>query len=217
MKKVIHFIRKSTIGQELDHQEGLLNETSKQFGWEVSHVIRETISGTKKNEDRKGIIELKKIIEDSIINNNKIDYVSTWEISRISRSPRDFHNLVSFLHEKGIGLYIKNLNLCTLTDDGKENHITSLILVLVSEISKMETINLKERVRVKLDELRRQGVTLGRPKNSVIDKDATLKKYSDVVRYLEKGLSLREVSRLTKVSINTTLKVSKILRQSITI
>ena len=92
MKRVIHFIRKSTIGQEIDHQENLLNETSKHNGWVVVEVIRETISGTKKNEDRKGISRLQEVV-----NQGGIDLVVVWEISRISRSPRDFHNVVVIL------------------------------------------------------------------------------------------------------------------------
>jgi DNA invertase Pin-like site-specific DNA recombinase len=208
MKKVIHFIRKSTIGQETDHQENLLFETSNQNGWTIVELIRETISGTKKNEDRKGIIRLQELV-----NRGGIDLIVVWEISRISRSPRDFHNLLSFLHERNVGLYIKNLNLFTLTEDGKENHITSLILTLMSEISKMETLTLRERVKVSLNNLKQQGVILGRPVGSIENKDKLIKKYPDVVRYLRKGLSIREVSKLTKVSINTTLKVSKLIKK----
>jgi DNA invertase Pin-like site-specific DNA recombinase len=208
MKNVIHFVRKSTISQELDHQENLLNDTSKQNGWVVVEVIRETISGTKRNEDRKGISRLQEVV-----NQGGIDLVVVWEISRISRSPRDFHNLLSFLHERKVGLYIKNLNLFTLTDDGKENHITSLILTLMSEISKMETLTLRERVKVSLNNLKQKGVVLGRPVGSKEDDDKLIKKYPEVVKYIKKGLSIREVSKLTRISINTTNKVSKILKE----
>lgn len=208
MKRVIHFIRKSTIGQELDHQENLLLETSQKNGWLVVDVIRETISGTKKNEHRKGI----QLLQELVLKGN-IDLVVVWEISRISRSPRDFHNLLSFLHENKVGLYIKNLNLFTLTEDGKENHITSLILTLMSEISKMETLTLRERVKVSLDNLKRKGIVLGRPVGSKENESKLLKKYPEVVKYIRKGLSIREVSKLTKVSINTTLKVSKMIKQ----
>jgi DNA invertase Pin-like site-specific DNA recombinase len=210
MKKVIHFVRKSTVGQELDHQENLLTETSIQNGWNIVEVIKETISGTKKNEDRKGILRLQEVISQG-----GIDLVVVWEISRISRSPRDFHNLLSFLHERGVGLYIKNLNLYTLTDDGKENHITSLILTLMSEISKMETLTLRERVKVSLNNLKNQGVILGRPVGTKEDETKVLKKYPDVVKYIEMGLSIREVSKLTKLSKNTTNKVSKIVRKTL--
>ena len=207
MKRVILFIRKSTVSQDFDHQETLMLNVAKSNNWEVIHVIRETISGTKKNENREAISRLKKLVLEL-----KPDIVATWEISRISRTSLGFHQLVSFLSENRTSLYIQNLNLYTLDENGKENHITSLILSLMAEIAKMETITLRERVRTSLSNLKASGVVLGRPKKSGDTKEKTLNKYPNVVKYLEKGLSIREVSRLAGTSINTTLKVSKILK-----
>ena len=66
-----------------------------------------------------------------------------------------------------------------------------------------------------LQNLKDNGVILGRPKNSGDSKERTLNKYPEVIKYLEKGLSIREVSRMTKTSVNTTLKVSQLIRQEI--
>ncbi len=207
MKKVVLFIRKSTLIQEYEHQENILIETCQKNSWEIIDTIRETISGTKKNEEREGISQLKKVVLQK-----KPDMVVCWEISRISRTSLGFHQLLSFLTENRVSLYIQNLNLHTLDENGNENHITGLILSLMAEIAKMETITLKNRVKVALKNLKEKGVILGRPKNTGDTKEKTLKKYPDVIKYLEKGLSIREVSRVTNTSINTTLKVSKIVR-----
>ena len=75
MKKVIIFIRKSTLLQEYDHQENLLIDVCRKNDWEIIDTIRETISGTKKNEDREGITLLK----NSVLT-NKPDIVCCWEI-----------------------------------------------------------------------------------------------------------------------------------------
>jgi transposase len=56
---------------------------------------------------------------------------------------------------------------------------------------------------------------LGRPKNTGDSKEKTVKKYPDVIKYLEKGLSIREVARMTNVSVNTTLKVSHIIKNNL--
>ncbi len=207
MKKVILFIRKSTMIQEYEHQENLLIDVCKKNNWEIIDTIRETISGTKKNEDREGI----RLLKNSVLI-NKPDIVCCWEISRISRTSLGFHQLLSFLTENNVSLYIQNLNLHTLDENGKENHITGLILSLMSEIAKMESIILRTRVRASLKNLKENhGIILGRPKNTKENKDKTLKKYPEVVKYLKKGMSIREVSKLTSKSINTTLKVSKLI------
>jgi DNA invertase Pin-like site-specific DNA recombinase len=207
MKQVIIFIRKSTLIQEYSHQENLLFDVCKKNNWEVIDVIRETISGTKKNEDREGIKQLK-----NLVLQKKPEIVVCWEISRISRTSLGFHQLLSFLTENKVSLYIQNLNLHTLDDSGKENHITGLILSLMAEIAKMETHTLKTRVKVALQNLKDKGVVLGRPKNTGDSKEKTLKKYPEVIKYLKMGLSIREVSRITDVSVNTTLKVSQLIR-----
>ncbi len=207
MKQVVLFIRKSTILQEYDHQENLLIDVCKKNEWEIVDTIRETISGTKKNEDREGITRLK-----NVVLQKKPQIVLCWEISRISRTSLGFHQLLSFLTENKVSLYIQNLNLHTLDESGKENHITGLILSLMSEIARMETHTLKTRVRVALQNLKEKGVVLGRPKNTGDSKEKTIKKYPEVIKYLEKGLSIREVSRMTNVSVNTTLKVSQLIR-----
>lgn len=207
MKKVILFIRKSSLVQEYEHQENLLIDVCRKNNWEIIDTIRETISGTKKNEDREGITQLK----NSVLQ-KKPDIVCCWEISRISRTSLGFHQLLSFLTEKNVSLYIQNLNLHTLDDNGRENHITGLILSLMAEIAKMETITLKTRVKVALKNLKDKGVVLGRPKNTGDNKEKTLKKYPEVIKYLEKGLSIREVSKMTNTSVNTTLKVSHLIR-----
>ena len=207
MKQVIIFIRKSTLIQEYSHQENLLIDVCKKNNYEIIDIIRETISGTKKNEDREGIQQLK-----NLVLQKKPQVVVCWEISRISRTSLGFHQLLSFLTENNVSLYIQNLNLHTLDDTGKENHITGLILSLMAEIAKMETHTLKTRVKVALQNLKNKGVVLGRPKNTGDTKEKTIKKYPEVIKYLEKGLSIREVSRMTNVSVNTTLKVSQLIK-----
>ena len=82
----------------------------------------------------------------------------------------------------------------------------------MSEISKMETVTLRERVKVSLNNLKQKGVILGRPVGTKDDETKLLKKYPDAVKYIKMGLSIREVSKLTKLSINTTNKISKIVR-----
>ena len=83
----------------------------------------------------------------------------------------------------------------------------------MSEISKMETLTLRERVKVSLNNLKQKGVVLGRPIGTKENEPQLLKKYPEVVKYVNKGLSIREISKLTKVSINTTNKITKIIRQ----
>jgi DNA invertase Pin-like site-specific DNA recombinase len=82
----------------------------------------------------------------------------------------------------------------------------------MAEISKMETVTLRERVKVSLNNLKQKGIILGRPVGTKEDETKLLKKYPAAVKYIEMGLSIREVAKLTKLAINTTNKISKIVK-----
>ena len=77
----------------------------------------------------------------------------------------------------------------------------------------METVTLRERVKVSLNNLKQKGVILGRPVGTKEDEAKLLKKYPDAVKYIKIGFSIREVSKLTKLAINTTNKISKIVKR----
>ena len=53
MKKVSLLLRVSTTGQTTDNQEKELLELCKRREFEVVEIYKETVSGTKKNEERK--------------------------------------------------------------------------------------------------------------------------------------------------------------------
>ncbi len=61
MEKVCLYLRVSSSGQTTDNQETELLELCERREWKIVEIYRETISGTKKNEDRK---ELSRMLGD---------------------------------------------------------------------------------------------------------------------------------------------------------
>ncbi|MDG5817144.1 hypothetical protein QA601_18760 [Chitinispirillales bacterium ANBcel5] len=55
------------------------------------------------------------------------------------------------------------------------------------------------------------GKTLGRTKYSAMDDQAFLKKYKGLSVDLKNGLSLRKAAKVHEVSLNTVLKVRKVI------
>ena len=66
-----------------------------------------------------------------------------------------------------------------------------------------------------LNNLKQKGIILGRPVGTKEDETKLLKKYPAAIKYIEMGLSIREVAKLCKLSINTTNKISKIVRRKV--
>jgi hypothetical protein len=56
-----------------------------------------------------------------------------------------------------------------------------------------------------------KGKTLGRPKNSIMDDHVFLKKYKNLSVDLKNGLSIRKAAKIHEVSLNTVLKVRKVM------
>ncbi|MBN1604796.1 MAG: hypothetical protein JW915_24515 [Chitinispirillaceae bacterium] len=55
------------------------------------------------------------------------------------------------------------------------------------------------------------GKTLGRPKNSTMGDQAFLKKYKNRSVDLKNGISIRKAAKIHEVSLNTVLKVRKMM------
>jgi DNA invertase Pin-like site-specific DNA recombinase len=55
---------------------------------------------------------------------------------------------------------------------------------------------------------KRKGVKMGRPKGSALSADDLMEKYPEVVKHLRKGKnSIREIAKLTGVSVSTVQRV----------
>jgi DNA invertase Pin-like site-specific DNA recombinase len=79
----------------------------------------------------------------------------------------------------------------------------------LAEFARLERETLITRIKSGLEKAKKNGVTLGRKKGSVISNDMLLKKYRGVVKDLEHNISLRKIARIHSVSLCTILKVKK--------
>ena len=85
------------------------------------------------------------------------------------------------------------------------------MFALLSEMARNELETLKARIHSGLDEARRSGKTLARPKGTTLAPSALLTKHKDVVKRLNAGHSVRDTVKLTGKSQSTVQRVKKIL------
>ena len=86
------------------------------------------------------------------------------------------------------------------------------MFAILAETARAENEQRRERIMSGLDEARRKGVTLGRPKGSKMSPKDVLKKYPKAVKYINAGHSEREVARLAGVSGGTVQRVKRAMR-----
>ena len=200
------YTRVSTNVQDYQRQIEELQQLTSSHDWNVLQVFSEKVSGAKKNEERQ---ELSKMLD--YINNNQVDKVLVWELSRLGRNTLEVLKSIDVLNSMGVSLFIKNYGIETLDAEGKPNVMAQFLVTILAEVARMERSTIKERMNSGYKKYRADGGKVGRKHGYKKNNDRLREEYADVFRLLKKGLSLRNIAKLTNHSINTVVKCKSIL------
>lgn len=108
-----------------------------------------------------------------------------------------------------MNVYVLDIDLSTLDGEGKENPVAKMVLTVLALGAEMERKLILGRLNSGRELAKKRGVTMGRPKGAT---DDLLKKYPEVVKHLRKGKnSIREIAKLTGVSVSTIQRVKRSL------
>ncbi len=200
--KVVIYARVSTVIQDYDRQIDELKDYAKRMNYQVVKVFSEKVSGTKKVAERNALSELL-----DYVRTNKVDKVLIYECSRLSRRIVDFLQVIEELNELKVSLYIHQNGLETLLQDGSVNPIASLVLGIIAQFNSMERSLIRSRMESGYNHYRTTGGKVGRKTGYRKSQDDMREEYAEELRLLKKGISLRNVSKITHTSVNTLRKV----------
>lgn len=208
MKKVAILSRTSTDKQDYQYQIDLLTKICESRSWEVVKIFANKISGAKKNEDREEIMELIDYVK-----THDVDMVCCTEISRLGRSTIEALKVIEVLNQHKVNLFMANYGLETLTKDAKVNPVTSLITTILLEIAQLERGLIRDRMKAGYDAYRQRcrenGISMGRTSSYRKSEKAYREQYSKELSLMRKNVSLRNISKLTGVSMNTLRKIKQ--------
>ena len=201
MKKVVIFARVSTSIQDYERQVNELTAVANCNNWNVAATFCEKVSGAKKNAERK---ELSKMID--YVRTNNINMVLVTELSRLGRDTLQVLEVIEQFNKLGISLFIQNYHIETLNDNGTINTMSQFLITILAEVARMERKTIRERVESGYKNYRANGGKVGR-KEGYRKSDIDMKEqYAEEIRLLRKGISLRNISKITGTSINTIRK-----------
>ena len=200
--KVIIYARVSTVIQDYDRQIDELKDYAKRMNYQVVRIFSEKVSGAKKVAERNALSELL-----DYVRNSKVDKVLIYECSRLSRRIVDFLQVIEELNVQKVSLYIHQNGLETLLEDGSINPIASLVLGIIAQFNSMERSLIRSRMKSGYDHFRSNGGKVGRKQGYTKTVDAMKEEYAEEIRLLRKGISLRNINKITHTSINTLRKV----------
>ena len=208
MKKVVLLLRVSTNSQDYEYQRSTLTDLCNRNGWEIVRTFENKVSGAKKNEERTEIVELLNFIKF-----NEVDMVMATEVSRVGRNTLEALKTIEILNENKVNLYFANYNIETLLPDKTVNPIARLILTICLEISAYERNLIRYRMKAGYDDyLKRRkedpALRLGR-QGYKKDEQSYREEYAQELSLLRKGISLRNIQKITGTSVGTLQKIKK--------
>jgi site-specific DNA recombinase len=140
MSKAAIYVRVSTTDkQDTDRQiKDLTPHVEKDGFKEPPDIFSEKISGYKKKEER---YELERLIAQA----NKYSCIYVTEISRLGRNPKHTRELIDYLTDIKVPVYIQNIGQKTILEDGSRNYILSIVLQVLMEFADQEAKQMKQR------------------------------------------------------------------------
>ena len=203
MKAVI-YARVSSIGdrQNTDRQVSDLLDYVKYQKLELSKVFEEHISGAKKNSERP---ILQQAIEYCKANGVAILLVS--ELSRLGRNAFEVLATVKDLIDSGINLYMQKEQLTLLDAEGKPTMFAPIMIATLSTCAQLERENIKFRLNSGRKLYIERGGKLGRKVGSIKTTEQKREEYRDIISYLKRGYSVRNVAKLSGKGISTVQRI----------
>lgn len=184
------YIRVSTDKQTIENQRFEINNYCKAHDLVIFSWIEETISGTKKIDERKLGQLLSKL--------KKGDILICAELSRLGRNMFMIMSILNYCMENGIQVWTIKDNY-RLGDD-----LTSKVLAFAFGLSaEIERNLISQRTREALARKKSEGIKLGRPKGKKSSHYKLTGKEKIIKQLQEKNLPLVQIAKILEVNRNT--------------
>ena len=202
--KAIIYARVSSVGdrQNTDRQISDLTEYAKYQKLEISQIFEEKISGAKRNAERPILLQAIDYCKQ-----NKVSILLVSELSRLGRNAFEVLATVKELIDNGINLYMQKEQLTLLDAEGKPTMFAPIMIATLSTCAQLERENIKFRLNSGRKLYIERGGKLGRKVGSVKSLEQKKEQYKDVISYLKRGYSIRNVAKLTNKGISTVQRI----------
>ena len=203
MKAVI-YARVSSVGdrQNTDRQISDLMDYVDYQKLELSKVFEEHISGAKKNSERPVLMQAIDYCKQ-----NSVSILLVSELSRLGRNAFEVLATVKDLIDSGINLYLQKEQLTLLDSEGKPTLFAPIMIATLSTCAQLERENIKFRLNSGRKLYIERGGKLGRKVGSVKTIEQKKEEYHDIISYLKRGYSIRNVAKLTGKGISTVQRI----------
>lgn len=202
--KAIIYARVSSVGdrQNTERQISDLSEYATYQKFEIAQIFEEKISGAKKNVERPILLQAIDYCKQ-----NKVSILLVSELSRLGRNAFEVLATVKELIDNGINLYMQKEQLTLLDNDGSPTMFAPIMIATLSTCAQLERENIKFRLNSGRKLYIERGGKLGRKVGSTKSLEQKKEQYKDIIGYLKRGYSIRNVAKLTGKGISTVQRI----------
>lgn len=154
-------------------------------------------------------IEASKLIKE--IEKGNISKVTVSSVDRLGRNILDILTVLEYFTKNNVCLDVENIGCQSLLPNGDTNPVFKMIVSVLGNVAEMERNTMLERQKQGIDIAKAKGTYKGRLYGTKITDEALLKKYSNVVKELKSGQSIRRSAKLGSCSVGTASKIKTLL------
>ena len=202
--KAIIYARVSSVGdrQNTERQISDLSEYATYQKLEIAQIFEEKISGARKNVERPILLQAINYCKQ-----NEVSILLVSELSRLGRNAFEVLATVKELIDNGINLYMQKEQLTLLDKDGSPTMFAPIMIATLSTCAQLERENIKFRLNSGRKLYIERGGKLGRKVGSTKSLEQKKEQYKDMIGYLKRGYSIRNVAKLTGKGISTVQRI----------
>lgn len=202
--KAVIYARVSSLNDRQDTERQItdLKRYAESNDLKIEKVFQEHISGAKKIEEREILRECL-----TYCTSNPIDFLLLSELSRLGRSTLQVLRSLEILHEHKVSVYIQNLGIYTLLENGEVNPVASILVTVMAEMANIERNSIKYRLNSGRANYIAKGGRLGRKIGSLKSNEQKKEEYKEVIALLKKGYSIRNIAKLQGIGISTVQRI----------
>ena len=205
--KAVIYARVSSVGdrQNTDRQISDLSEYAAFQKLQISKIFEEKISGAKRNTERQILLQAIDYCKQ-----NGVSILLVSELSRLGRNAFEVLATVKDLIDNGINLYMQKEQLTLLDAEGKPTMFAPIMIATLSTCAQLERENIQFRLNSGRKLYIERGGKLGRKVGSVKSIEQKKEQYKDIINYLKRGYSIRNVAKLTNKGISTVQRIKAV-------
>lgn len=202
--KAVIYARVSSVGdrQNTDRQVSDLTEYATFAKLTICKVFEEHISGAKRNKERPILLQAIDYCKE-----NNVSMLLVSELSRLGRNAFEVLATVKDLIDSGINLFMQKEQLTLLDQEGKPTLFAPIMIATLSTCAQLERDNIAYRLNSGRKLYIERGGKLGRKAGSVKSLEQKKEQYKDVISYLKRGYSIRNVAKLTNKGKSTVQRI----------